>query len=55
MNKRDLKDGMIVRVRGVKDEYHEYYILNSKFYSKEDCEHCRLYAVSKTAFGLPKD
>lgn len=38
MNKRDLKDGMIVRTRGVKDEYHEYYILNSKFYSKEDCE-----------------
>ena len=34
MNKRDLKDGMIVRMRGIKDEYHEFYILNSKFYSK---------------------
>ena len=34
MNKRDLKDGMIVRTRGIKDEYYEFYILNSKFYSK---------------------
>ena len=35
MNKRDLKDGMIVRTRGIKDEYYEFYILNSQFYSKD--------------------
>ena len=28
MNKRDLKDGMIVRTRGIKDEYYEFYILS---------------------------
>ena len=38
MNKRDLKDGMIVRTRGIKDEYYEYYILNNKLYLITDDE-----------------
>ena len=31
MNKQDLKDGMIVRTRGIKDEYYEFYILKPNF------------------------
>ena len=48
MNKQDLKDGMIVRTRGVKDEYYEYYILNGKFYSMTYNEEIKDFIIEES-------
>ena len=52
MNKQDLKDGMIVRTRGIKDEYYEFYILNSKFYSKVDSEENKDFIVEASILEM---